>query len=440
MRKLVLALSTLFTSLALLVSGNAYINSLLGIRLSFQQVEPVMIGLVLFFFSAGFVVGASYSERVIERVGHIRAFSVFSAVLAVAALAYPLSDSLPFWSLLRFVSGISAAGLMVIVESWFSCTATNSNRGKLFAAYQVCMFLFTAGGQLLLQLAPPESFIPFSFAAMLLIASLVPLALTRMQSPSMDHVERLPAREIFRVAPLGLMTSVVNGVLMTGFYAMAPVYAAQSQLTVQEISLFMAVAIFSAMVFAWPVGYLCDRRERSRVMLMTAVVAGLASAGAAVAGELSFAILVTLTGLYMGFNAPMYAIAVAITNDRMETNQIVGASATLLLSYGIGGMFGPLFSAAMISLFGPKGFFIGNAAVLGALALYTMIRIRLVPPIPVEEQESFVATTPQMGSTFTELDPRNAEFDEENHPIEELFVESEDEEEEPPQAPSSGTL
>src|SRR5690554_7022592 len=129
---------------------------------------------------------------------------------------------------------------------------------------------------------------------------------------------------------------------MGSFYALGPVYATLVGLDVGRTSTFMASAIIAAMILAWPLGRVCDRFDRRRVMFWVALTAAAAALGVALTGTVSLALLTVLVGLFTGLTATLYPIAVAITNDRMDSNRIVAASATLLLSYGIGSVIGPV--------------------------------------------------------------------------------------------------
>ncbi|MFT5575336.1 MAG: MFS family permease [Bermanella sp.] len=427
MKQLVVALSALFLSIVLFASGNAFVNSLLGVRMTKAGIDPMTIGAVLFFFALGFVIGSRHSQKIIQRVGHIRAFAVFSAAIAIASMAYPLSSSMITWSILRFASGIAAAGLLMTVESWFSCVASQNNRATLFATYQICFYSAVAGGQLLLQVAPPETATPFTMAAMLLVASLIPLALSRMHSPTLESIEAMPIREVFREAPLGIIATVINGILMSGFYAMAPVFTTGSGLSVAQTSIYMATAILSAMALAWPIGYICDRRDRARVMLIVTLVAASASVLILAAGSMSFALLCGFTSVYFGLSASIYAIAVAITHDRMSHSQIVAASAALLTAYGLGSLIGPLLNAALMSISGPESFFVVNTCLLLVLMGFILRDIQRVPAITPDAQENFVPISPDVFPVMTEIDPRNDEFNEEDKPIEDLFDETQEE-------------
>lgn len=412
MTRVVVSLSALLFSIVLLVSGNAFLMTLLGLRLSLEKVPPALIGWILVCYSIGFVIGTLYAGRVIERVGHIRSFAVFSALTAAAALMYPLSSSATFWALLRTISGVSIAGLLVVIESWFSSRATNDNRGALFAVYQIVYYVAAAGGQLLVNVGDPSRFEPFTLAAVLMTIALIPLSLTRMEAPAIEQVERLSFVALFRESSTGVMGAMISGVLISSFYAMGPVYGHLIGLSLHQVSIFMAVAILAAMLFAWPLGRVCDRRDRRWVLFWIAVLSGLCSLAVALIGPVTLPLLMTLVGCFLGLGSAIYPVAVAITNDRMDSTKIVAASASLLLSYGIGSCVGPIVGSALVGALGPAGLFVGNAGVLAFLAVLTLYRIRYTPQVPVAAQEDFVTIFPDTTPVITEMDPRNEEFTE----------------------------
>jgi MFS family permease len=409
---MVASLSALLLSIVLLVSGNAFLTTLLGIRLSIEEISPDVIGWVLVCYSIGFVLGTLYVQRIIGRVGHIRAFAAFAAMAAVVALMYPMAVSAIFWAVLRVLSGFCIAGVLVVIESWFSSRATNTNRGSLFAVYQVVFYLSAAGGQLLVNVGDPANFLPFSLAAILLAVALIPLALTLMEAPVIEQVHRMSVFKLARESFSGVAGALISGVMIGGFYALGPVYATLVGLDVAKTSTFMASAIVAAMLLAWPLGQVCDRFDRRRVMFWVSLAAASAAVGVAVLGAEKLVVLTVLVGLFTGLSATLYPIAVAITNDRLDSSGIVAASATLLLSYGIGSVIGPIAMAELINLLGPSGLFYGNAGFLLLLAVVTSYRITHTEDVPVADQEHFVAAMPETSPVLTEMDPRNEEFHE----------------------------
>jgi len=412
MTRMVASLSALLLSIVLLVSGNAFLTTLLGIRLSIEEISPDVIGWVLVCYSIGFVLGTLYVQRIIGRVGHIRAFAAFAAMAAVVALMYPMVVSAIFWAVLRVLSGFCIAGVLVVIESWFSSRATNTNRGSLFAVYQVVFYLSAAGGQLLVNVGDPANFLPFSLAAILLAVALIPLALTLMEAPVIEQIHRMSVFKLARESFSGVAGALISGVMIGGFYALGPVYATLVGLDVAKTSTFMASAIVAAMLLAWPLGQVCDRFDRRRVMFWVSLAAASAAIGVAVLGAEKLVVLTVLVGLFTGLSATLYPIAVAITNDRLDSSGIVAASATLLLSYGIGSVIGPIAMAELIHLLGPSGLFYGNAGFLLLLAVVTSYRITHTEDVPVADQEHFVAAMPETSPVLTEMDPRNEEFHE----------------------------
>jgi MFS family permease len=147
-------------------------------------------------------------------------------------------------------------------------------------------------------------------------------------------------------------------------------------------------------------------------MFWVAVMAGLSAVTVGVYGAERMWLLTLMVGLFTGLSATLYPIAVAITNDRMESNRIVAASATLLLSYGVGSVIGPVVMAELVSVFGPEGLFFGNAGFLAVLALVTSYRITHTDDVPVADQEHFIPAMPESSVVLTELDPRNEAFHE----------------------------
>lgn len=414
MRSTALSLSALISSIILLIMGNAFLMTLLGLRLSIEGFNTALIGWILVFYSIGFVGGTLYAGSIIKRVGHIRAFAVFAAVLGAAVLLHPISVETGLWMGLRALAGFVMAGLMIVMESWFSSRADNRNRATLFAIYQIVFFLSTAGGQVLIRIGDPAGFVPFSLAAILVILSVVPLSMTRHESPSVLHGEKMSLLKLYRTSSVGTLGALVAGLLISAFYTMGPVYADNIGLDVNQISNFMASAIVAAMVLAWPMGWLCDRYDRYRVILIAATVAAVCSLVAALIGNFNMALLIIFVGLYMGIAATLYPIAVAITNDLMDSHQITAASTALLLSYGVGSIIGPLISSVFMQFLGARGLFISNAFILAGMIAFTVVQSKRTHP-SVSQQEHYYFTTPEATLGLQEIDPRNPDFDENTH-------------------------
>lgn len=409
--RLVSSLFALFFSVGLLVVGNGFLMTLLGIRLSLDEVDPRLIGGVMVSYSIGFVLGSLYSSAVIQRVGHIRAFAVFCAVLAIASLVYPMTDNFPLWLGLRVIGGFAMAGLLIASESWFSAIATNDNRSTIFSLYQVCYYMATSIAQLLVTLGHPSNYFLFSLVAAILIAAIIPLSLTRMQAPHLESVERLSLATVFSVSPLGLISTLVAGIIISSFYGVGPLFANLIGFSVEQIAWFMSASVFAAMLFAWPVGWLCDRIDRVKILFYLAGLSALLSLILSFNLE-SFWLVVFVNGAFMALVAAIYPVGVALMNDRINHDQMISASATLLLSFGIGSCIGPVVSSALIEWVGAGGMYIGNTVLLFVLCAYTQYRLGKGFTVDVEDQEPYVALMPEVSPVINELNPLNENFEE----------------------------
>jgi MFS family permease len=156
-------------------------------------------------------------------------------------------------------------------------------------------------------------------------------------------------------------------------------------------------------------------------MLVVTLLSGLAGAAIFLLGNLSFLWICAFTAVFFGLSASIYSIAVAITNDRMTQNQIVAASATLLTAYGIGNLVGPLLNASIMDAVGANGFFLANSLLLGLLLILIVRDMQRVPAISPEEQEDFVAVSPDVFPVMAEIDPRNEDYDEDDRTLDDLF-------------------
>ncbi|MGD8476132.1 MAG: MFS transporter [Burkholderiales bacterium] len=423
MLQTVASVSALFLSLVLLTGGSTMLGTLLGLRLELEGFSAARTGLVLAFHAVGFVLGSIYSERIIRRVGHIRAFAVFGALASAAILAHPMYVNAELWIALRLIVGFSIAGLLLIVESWVNGVATARTRGALLSIYMVLFYLASAGGQLMIGLGNPAQFYLFSVSAILVALSLVPLSLTQSVAPQLPEATRVGVREVWDNAPLAMAGASLSGVAMSAFNTMGPIYAARIGLDTATLSVFMGVAIISAMLFQWPVGKMSDHLARNRVVLGLALSGLGASALTAFWGDWSNWLLFASAALYVGFASTVYPVSLALAHDRMQHGEVVGTNATLLLAFGAGTIAGPLGASLTIWLVGPPGLFIFTAAVMGTLGMIATHYWKTRGQIPVAEQEHFVAVTPISTAALMELDPRDETYEQREEAAREHSIE-----------------
>jgi hypothetical protein len=130
--------------------ANGFFGTFISLRVALEDFDATLAGLVLSSYFAGFTLGAVRCGRIIERIGHIRAYAAFAGVVIAATVAMPLWVGPLPWLVLRAAVGFGCAGLFVTTESWLNAKAEPSERGRIFSLYMVGTFIALALGQLLI--------------------------------------------------------------------------------------------------------------------------------------------------------------------------------------------------------------------------------------------------------------------------------------------------
>ena len=399
------AMSALLFGVAILNVGSGALMAVIGLRLSAEGTSSLLIGVIMSAYFAGLTVGALFGTRIINRVGHIRAFAVYAAIGAVATLLLAIVGWLFAWVVLRFVAGYCMAGLTMTAESWLNHRATNATRGRTLSLYIIVMNAAFATGPLLLNVADPGGVEILIVAGMLFVAGLVPVALTRTGNPQIAEQRRLSLRELLEIAPLGVLGALTIGVVEGAFFGLGAVFGEAAGLGTARISLFLAVTVGGVLVMQYPVGALSDRFDREKVILAVAALSGMAALAIAVTPALSFPALLALGFVMGGLSSPLYPLNVAEANDYLKPDELVPASAAIVLAYSIGASTGPIAAAVMMEALGAGGLFIFIALVLFALAGYTTFRVINGLAKPAEEQTEFWSAS-WVSPVAAELDPR----------------------------------
>ena len=110
-------IGTLIMATSLIQLANGFFGTFISLRVAIEDFGATMSGLVLSSYFAGFTLGALRCERIIERVGHIRAYAAFAGLVVAATALMPLRVGPLSWLTLRAAVGFGCAGLFVATES-----------------------------------------------------------------------------------------------------------------------------------------------------------------------------------------------------------------------------------------------------------------------------------------------------------------------------------
>ena len=380
-------LATLFALLlgfGLMQMGNTFQGTLLSIRGGIEGFSPAQIGAVGAGFWAGIVIGSLRCGRVIESVGHIRAFVAFGAIASTAPLLHLLVVNPVSWAAARALTGFCFAGLFIVVESWLNSSANEQTRGKILSIYGMTGLLAGIVGQLLLPTTNPSGFRPFCIITIIIAFALVPIALTRAVAPTSEGKSaRINLRALFRQSPFGLVAAFLCGVTTSSFFALGPIFAQQRGLDTVGVAVFMACGTLGGFLFTWPLGWVSDRLDRRLVIIGAAIIASvtLLTIVALVPDEAPRWILYVGVAIFGGTIVPTYSVVMAHVNDSVEEGEFVAASGGLLIVQGVGAVFGPIVAGLAMSTWtrGLSVTLITAQLLMAAFGIYRLSR-RAAPP------------------------------------------------------------
>lgn len=397
---------SLFFSVFFLFAGFGLFLNSAGVELSQMGVNNTAIGLLNAAFFVGAALSAVAAHRVVSGVGHIRSFSVFGAVFAIAALGHLMTGNLWVWGVLRVVLGFCYYSLLMIVESWFAERSTASARARVLALYNVVYYIsFTAGIALLsFKLSSSEI---FTASAMMVMAAMLPVALTRLKAPGLPPRQRISLPRLFAVAPLALVGSFTAGLLVNGFFTMSSVFLLKQGFDVRQISFYLMAAMVMGFAVQLPVARLSDRYGRRAAILACSLVsaAGAAAGMGLMLAGLDAAWVQYAVAFVFGIGLfALYALSVARANDQMPNEMsTVEVSRSLLFSYGMGSMLAPIFLGLVMDQAERYGFYAYFAVFSGLLALFAHQQ----KAVPQDKRSVHVNMPAAAGPVIADLDPRN---------------------------------
>jgi MFS family permease len=396
---LTMALAPLL-GLFILGIGNGYLATVITLRLDAAGQSPVVIGWVSSAYFIGLALGAMLNDRLLLRIGHIRAYGSFASLVAVTVLLQGLVDHPWAWFLLRLIGGWATVGVYLVIESWLLTAGEQKVRGRLLALYMISLYAAGVLGQLLLgvteAMGGPASFMVI---AMLASLSVLPMAMIPRVSPLIEKAEPLSPLRLITLTPTGVMGSFGSGIAVAAVYSLLPLYLQRIGLPVDRVGQMMAVVVLGAMLLQYPVGRWSDRHDRQMVLIGIGAFCTLISA-AVLWLPMNLWILAGLLFLLGGGVFSLYPVAVGHAADRAPAGALVRMSQGLLLINAIGSALSPPLISPVMATLGDAGLFWS----FGALGLFLVAFFgwrRSVRPAPVPVAP-FSPSTP-MSSAGAEL-------------------------------------
>lgn len=342
--------------------GNGMLSSLTTLRLDSLGESATMVGIVSSAYFIGLTLGSIFNDRLIVRIGHIRAYSSFAALIATTILFQGLSSDPWTWFALRLVNGWAMVGVFLVVESWLLMAADPKIRGRLLALYMIALYGAGFIGQAKLgAIAEAGGTIPFMIAAILACLSLLPIVMIPRATPIVERAEPLMPMQLLRVTPTGVVGCFGSGIAIAAVYTLLPLYLQRVGMDVTEVGHMMASVILGAMLLQYPVGRWSDHQDRQMVLVVLGIACAVLSMVILMLPPSSPFLIVVLFLLGGGVFA-VYPVAVSHAADSAPSGAIVRMIQGLLLINSLGSAISPLMISPLMTRLGEGGLFWAMAA------------------------------------------------------------------------------
>ncbi|WP_163560391.1 MFS transporter [Halomonas sp. NO4] len=396
---LAMALAPLL-GLFILGIGNGFLATVITLRLDAAGESAVVIGWVSSAYFIGLALGAMLNDRLLLRIGHIRAYGSFASLVAVTVLLQGLVAEPWAWFGLRLIGGWATVGVYLVIESWLLTAGEAKVRGRLLALYMISLYAAGVLGQLLLgvteSMGGSASFIVIGMLASL---SVLPMAMIPRVSPLIDKAEPLSPLRLITLTPTGVMGSFGSGLAVAAAYTLLPLYLQRVGFTVDRVGQMMAVVVLGALLLQYPVGRWSDRHDRQMVLILIGAFCT-AIAAAVLLMPMTPWLLAGLLFLLGGGIFSLYPVAVGHAADRAPAGALVRMSQGLLLINAIGSALSPSLISPLMVAMGDAGLFWAFGGLgLFLVAFFAWRRSVRPAPVPVAP---FSPTAP-MSSAGAEL-------------------------------------
>lgn len=389
-------------SLCLFVFGASFFTVLVTVTLKASEASEVVIGFVQSAYFAGLLVGGALVNRVIRRSGHIRSYSAFASVLAVTMLTMGLWIDPYTWLALRLLFGFSIAAMYVVIESWLLSYANAQNRGTILSFYMIALYLAQSGSQFFYKEMAELHFNPYMIGAIFVCLSAIPLALAFTRPPEIEAGSSISLKRLVKASPVGVAACLMGGVIQGSVYASLPSFSMAYHYEPSEM---LAIAIIGGGVLQWPIGKLSDIFDRRTILIAVSVAILIPCLLMFICFKHEMAVK-ALCFLIGGLSFALYPLGISQACDRLQPGEITGATALLLVLYGVGSVISPILAAYFMALWPVLlfGFYFLFALLLVLIGIYS---VKIKAPVPMEDQGRFVPM-PSTTVVTAELDPRAA--------------------------------
>lgn len=389
------AVASIIASIGLTAIGNGLMFAYIPVSLGAAGFPPAWAGSILTALSAGGLAACLSTGALVRRVGHARAFMVFSALIILSNAAIAAGVDPPSWMAARALYGFAISGMFIVAQSWLNDAVSNAIRGRVMAIFYVAYVMGLGVGSFLLGridisgAAAPVLGIVFAALAIL------PVGMTRLRQPPPPQTASLALAHAWRISPVGIAGMLAAGGLSMMIAGFAPIHATSSGYSQQEVATLMFAMPLGTLFVQIPFGWISDRTDRRYVLVAAALLVALFGFAAGIFDGSALVLLIAIYMVWDGASESIYSLASAHASDRASKHEMVTLQSTMLFAWSLSGFLVPGIGTLLTAVHGTVAFIYVAVAIAFAYAGFVLWRVASAQPVPAEETGSFAPMSAQ---------------------------------------------
>lgn len=343
----------LFSIIGMAMSHNLFFL-ILPLQMKQAGLDSSQVGFAMGMFAAGSIAAGLFGSKVVNRVGHIRAFASMAATLSIVSIAHSFLDSFALISALRVVAGFCFITSFITLESWLNVMSDSSNRGKLFSVYQIFFALGFGSAPFLMEKTDQGDIRLYGLVSAVLAVALIIMAMSRMPQPELPGRARaMPLKKLWNYSPSGTFSCLIAGSIGSASVSLIALYAYERGFSGVLLSVILGSYLLGGLLTQYPTGWFADRFDK-RTVGSGLMLVGIASNAVIIFdyySNLPTSLVVIFFLLSGGAGAAIFPLAVTQVFDHIDTKEALPATSTMQILLGVGGVLGPIIAGALMTAF-----------------------------------------------------------------------------------------
>jgi MFS family permease len=323
--------------------------ALIAIDLAELGLGEALIGANAAMHAVGVLTMACLLPRITSRLGMRR---TVVAGLGGAVILLPLFPAMPvvwLWFPLRLLLGAASEALFVLSETWLNALSSEETRARAMGTYTAALSVGFALGPVILSLVGTNGATPYITGAGIAAFAMLFILSPGVHAPAVEKPAHDNPVHYMRLSPLAMAATALNAAVETAGLTFLTLYAMNLHWPEQQATQLISCMMFGAIVLQLPIGWLGDKMDRRRLVILLAGVACLGALFwplALKSVSATYGLLFVWGGVFVG----IYTIMLTIVGSRFKGSELIGIYAGMGLVWGGGALLGPMLTGGAMQL------------------------------------------------------------------------------------------